>query len=75
MPWAWEPTGDLDDENTALILSAFHAYAHRQKKAVFIVTHENDALQYADSVYRMDSGRIACLHGIISSPPPAPVAE
>ena len=73
--FADEPTGDLDDENTALILSAFHAYAHGQKKAVFIVTHENDALKYADSVYRMDSGRIACLPGIFSSPPPAPVAE
>ena len=56
--FADEPTGDLDDENTRLVLSAFQAYAHEQKKAVFVVTHENDALQYADTVYQMDGGRI-----------------
>ena len=56
--FADEPTGDLDDENTRLVLSAFRAYAHEQKKAVFVVTHENDALQYADIVYRMDGGQV-----------------
>lgn len=56
--FADEPTGDLDDENTRLVLSALYAYAHEKKKAVFIVTHENDALQYTDRVYRMDSGNI-----------------
>ncbi len=56
--FADEPTGDLDDESTRLVLSAFYAYAHEKKKAVFIVTHENDALQYTDWVYRMDSGNI-----------------
>ena len=56
--FADEPTGDLDDENTRLVLSAFHAYAHEGKKAVFIVTHESDALRYADRVYRMDSGKV-----------------
>ena len=56
--FADEPTGDLDDENTRLVLSAFQAYAHEQKKAVFVVTHENDALQYADTIYQMDGGRI-----------------
>ena len=56
--FADEPTGDLDDENTLLVLSVFHAYAHEQNKAVFIVTHENDALRYADTVYRMDSGQL-----------------
>ncbi len=56
--FADEPTGDLDDANTRLVLSAFRDYAHEKKGAVFMVTHENDALQYADSVYRMDGGRI-----------------
>ncbi len=53
-----EPTGDLDDENTRLVLSSLYAYAHENGKAVFIVTHENDALKYADRAYRMDSGNI-----------------
>ncbi len=56
--FADEPTGDLDDENTEKVLSALYAFAHDQKKAVFIVTHENDALKYADRVFRMEKGRI-----------------
>ena len=50
-----EPTGDLDDENTALVLSAFRAAAHAGK-AVLLVTHEKDALDYADQVYQMSAG-------------------
>ena len=32
-----EPTGDLDDENTEKVLSAFHALAHEKRKIVLIV--------------------------------------
>ncbi|MBR5108801.1 MAG: ABC transporter ATP-binding protein [Clostridia bacterium] len=49
-----EPTGDLDDENTALVLSVFRAAAHAGK-AVLLVTHEKDALDYADQVYQMSA--------------------
>ena len=56
--FADEPTGDLDDENTRLVLSALRDYVHEQKKAVFIVTHENDAMQYADRSFRMDGGQL-----------------
>ena len=54
--FADEPTGDLDDENTFLVLSMLRAFAHEEKKAVFVVTHENDARQYADRLYGMDGG-------------------
>ena len=53
-----QPTGDLDDENTEKVLSALSSFAHDRKKAVFIVTHENDALKYADRAFRMEKGRI-----------------
>lgn len=56
--FADEPTGDLDDENTDIVLSALYSFAHDQKKAVFIVTHENDALKYADRLFKMEKGRI-----------------
>ena len=56
--FADEPTGDLDDENTRLVLSALRDYAHEQNKAVFIVTHESDAMQYADRSFRMDGGQL-----------------
>lgn len=52
-----EPTGDLDDENTALVFSLFRTAAEKGA-AVFIVTHEADALQFADSTYRMDGGEM-----------------
>lgn len=56
--FADEPTGDLDDENTHLVLSALRDYAHEQKKAVFIVTHESDAMKYSDRIFRMDGGQL-----------------
>ena len=56
--FADEPTGDLDRENTELVLSALQEYAREQKKAVFVVTHENDALRYADFIFRMDDGQL-----------------
>jgi len=52
-----EPTGDLDDENTVLVLSSFRAAAHAGR-AVLLVTHEKDALNYADQAYQMSAGMI-----------------
>ena len=56
--FADEPTGDLDNENTEKVLSALYSFAHRQNKAVFIVTHENDAVKFADRLLKMENGRI-----------------
>ena len=52
-----EPTGDLDDDNTRIALSAFREAADRGA-AVLLVTHEDQALQYADAAYRMNAGRL-----------------
>ena len=53
--FADEPTGDLDDENTALILSLLRDTA-RSGVSVLMVTHEGEAENYADIVLRMDGG-------------------
>ena len=50
-----EPTGDLDDENTGIVLDIFRKVADRGK-LVFLVTHETDALSIADIAWRMNSG-------------------
>ena len=50
-----EPTGDLDDENTKTVLTLLRQAADRGA-AVLLVTHEGDALPYADRVYRMNDG-------------------
>ena len=56
--FADEPTGDLDDENTREVLSVLYDYAHDQGRTVLIVTHENEAMQYADRSFRMDGGQL-----------------
>ena len=55
-----EPTGDLDDENTSLVLSALRQAAD-QGKAVFLVTHESAALPFADRAFRMDAGEMTAM--------------
>ena len=57
--FADEPTGDLDDENTNQVLCAFRDYAHEEKKTVLLVTHENDAMHYADQIYHMENGNLS----------------
>ena len=54
--FADEPTGDLDDENTAVVLSALHQFATEEGKIVFLVTHEDDASRIADRIFKMDAG-------------------
>ena len=50
-----EPTGDLDDENTAIVFDFLRESA-RNGAAVLVVTHEGDAVQYADRIFRMNAG-------------------
>ncbi len=52
-----EPTGNLDDDNGALILAALRARA-RAGGAVVVVTHRPDVIAGADAVYALDNGRL-----------------
>ena len=52
-----EPTGDLDDENTAVVLSTLKNLADAGK-AVLLVTHEPEAANYATRMLRMQAGRL-----------------
>ena len=54
--FADEPTGDLDDENTRAVLQILREVADAGA-AVLLVTHEQAAAEFADSVLRMDAGR------------------
>ena len=56
--FADEPTGDLDDENTAEVFTFLEEYA-REGGTVLVVTHENDAKRYADRVMTMSAGALA----------------
>ena len=54
-----EPTGDLDDENTAAVLSLLRKAAAEDGKTVLLVTHDSEALPYGSRVYRMESGALS----------------
>jgi len=53
-----EPTGDLDDENTTLVLDLLRDAAKKAGRAVLLVSHDGEAARIADSLYRMDGGAI-----------------
>lgn len=55
-----EPTGDLDDGNTEVVLTLLRQIAD-EGKAVLLVTHEREAAAYSDSVFRMENGTISRL--------------
>ncbi len=58
--FADEPTCDLDDENTELVLKILKNTAENGT-SVFVVSHEKDAAQYADFCYSMNAGEISAL--------------
>lgn len=53
-----EPTGDLDEESTRLVMRALQA-ATKAGAAMLLVTHEKELLSYTNRVYEMTSGKLA----------------
>ncbi|MBR3326370.1 MAG: ABC transporter ATP-binding protein [Atopobiaceae bacterium] len=54
--FADEPTGDLDDENTRVVLQALRDVADAGA-AVLLVTHEQSAASYADRTLRLSASQ------------------
>lgn len=52
-----EPTGNLDEANSAAVLEHLAAFA-REGGAVLLVTHDSRAAGYAHRVVRMERGRV-----------------
>lgn len=48
-----EPTGNLDEKNTAEVVRLFQRIAHEQGKCVIIVTHESEVAAACDHDYRL----------------------
>ena len=53
-----EPTGDLDRETAAGVLSLLQSLNREMGKTIVMVTHDPQAAEYADSVVRMDKGAL-----------------
>ncbi|MBR1532902.1 MAG: ABC transporter ATP-binding protein [Ruminococcus sp.] len=52
-----EPTGDLDDENTRIVLEILKKKA-KEGAAVLLISHDAETVAYADKVYRIDGGKL-----------------
>lgn len=53
-----EPTGNLDPETEANIMSILQDLAHEEDKCVIIVTHSNGVAKYADQLYGLNKGKL-----------------
>lgn len=56
-----EPTGNLDSENSDIIMNLLTDLAHRENRCVIVVTHDLTAMQRADIVYTMVDGKLRLL--------------
>ncbi len=52
-----EPTSDLDDENTEIVLKIFKRLAEGGK-SVLVITHDKEVFKYADKIFEMKLGII-----------------
>jgi putative ABC transport system ATP-binding protein len=55
--FADEPTADLDNENTVIVLELLKDYASHGS-SVIIATHENEAKEYADKQYYFEGQKL-----------------
>lgn len=56
--FADEPTGNLDSKNSEQILSLLRAVSHEEGRCVLVGTHDLNIANAADTVFRMDSGKL-----------------
>ena len=54
-----EPTGNLDSQNTKIIVELFQELAHREGRCVILVTHDPEVSQGADVILHMRDGKLA----------------
>ncbi len=53
-----EPTGNLDSENSNLVLDLLRDLNHRLHQTIVMITHDPEAAAFADRIVHMRDGRI-----------------
>jgi putative ABC transport system ATP-binding protein len=53
-----EPTGNLDTENSTLVLELLRDLNHRLRQTIVMITHNPEAAAFADRIVHMRDGRI-----------------
>ena len=53
-----EPTGNLDGENTRIVMEILRNLAHEENRCFIVVTHDPEVADTADLVLRMKDGEL-----------------
>ena len=53
-----EPTGNLDDANTNIVLDYLFELREKDGVSILLITHEKDIAQRCDSVYELNKGKL-----------------
>lgn len=53
-----EPTGNLDTENSQIVLDMFKELNERFKQTIIMITHNPEAAEYCNRIIRMKDGKI-----------------
>ena len=53
-----EPTGNLDSENSNLVLDLMRDLNHRLHQTIVMITHDPEAAAFADRIVHMRDGRV-----------------
>ncbi len=53
-----EPTGNIDSKTTQAVLKKLQDYLKHSGKCILIATHDNDVASIADTVIKMEDGKI-----------------
>ena len=56
-----EPTGNLDGENTRIVMDILRRLAHEEGRCVIVVTHDPEVADTADLILRMKDGVLSAL--------------
>jgi len=70
-----EPTAALDSHSGRAVMVMLRELAHRQDRAVVVVTHDSRVLEFGDRVVRIEDGRILSDSSAGASRPPVAGAE
>jgi putative ABC transport system ATP-binding protein len=71
-----EPTGNLDDDSSAIVLSLLRHLADDEGVAVLAVSHDARLNRVADRLVRLDKGRITNVRVVPAQPRvPSPAPE
>jgi putative ABC transport system ATP-binding protein len=64
-----EPTAALDSQTGRNVMLMMRELAHKNERAVVVVTHDSRVLEFGDRIVRMEDGRIIDREGIPKIPP------